>query len=323
MRAVQRCLGLAGAAIGISLALALGVGAASQSEIFLLVLDQQGVPVLDLKPSDVEIQEDAGSGTIVSIRRYGWPLKLTVLVDNGPGTADSLVHLRNGLNRLLDGIPRDISVSLIATAPNPRWLIRESKDLVQIRNAIGRLTPDDHLARFSDALGEYAGRLDGEFRKVEEGLPPYLPVLVSIATTHADGSEVVRERNEQMLLSLRKHQVWTNMIMVTPARGINTPGRISNLEVDEGQNSDIAHLVREVTRGDYVPVSSGATSGLSSTILPTLARAIALRYLRQMTQHHVVFGRAPGAAGPMKNFRLTIANHPGARIIVSADGSMP
>lgn len=135
-----------------------------------------------------------------------------MLVDNGPRTADSLVHLRNGLNRLLDGIPRDIPVSLIATAPNPRWLIRESKGLVQIRN---------------------------------------------------------------------------------------------------------------VTRGDHVPVSSGATSGLASTIPPTLARAIALRYLRQMTQHHVVFDRAPGAAGPMKNFRLAVANHPGARIIVSADGSMP
>ena len=131
-----------------------------------------------------------GPQPVLSVSRYGWPLKLTVLVDNGPGTADSLVHLRNGLNRLIDGIPRDMPVSLIATAPNPRWLIRESKDLVQIRNAIGRLTPDDHLARFSDALGEFAGRLDQEFRRVEEGLPPYLPVLVSIATTHADGSEV-------------------------------------------------------------------------------------------------------------------------------------
>jgi hypothetical protein len=99
------------------------------------------------------------------------------------------------------------------------------EDPVQIRNAIGRLTPDDGLARFSDALGEFARRLDSEFRQTEEGLPPYLPVLVSIATTDADGSEVRREQNRRMLLSRERHRVWTHMIMVQPARGVNEPGR--------------------------------------------------------------------------------------------------
>src|SRR5687768_6165473 len=323
MRAVQRRLGMTAVVTGIVVALAFGVYAQNQSEVYLLVLDKQAVPVLDVKADDIRIQEEAGTGTVVSVSRFGWPLKLTVLVDNGPGTTDALVHLRNGLNRLFEGIPRNIPVTLIATAPNPRYLIRESRDLVELKNGVGRLTPDSELARFSDALGEYARRLDTEFRRVEEGLPPYLPVLVSIATTNADGSEVLRERNERMLLSLRKHQVWTNMVMVTPGRRVNDPGNVSNIDIDEGQNAEIAHLVQKVTGGGYIPISSGATTALASNTMPALARQIALRYLKQMTQHRIVFDRASGASGPMKNFQLTLANHPGATIVVSTDGNIP
>jgi hypothetical protein len=322
MRGVQRRLGIAAAVTGIVVALAF-IHAQAQSEVYLLVLDKQNVPVLDVKPTDIRIQEEAGPGTVVSVSRFGWPLKLTVLVDNGPGTADALVHLRNGLRRLFEGIPRDIPVTLITTAPNPRYLIRDSKDALQLKNAIGRLTPDDQLGRFSDALGEFARRLDQEFRRVEEGLPPYLPVLVSIATTHADGSEVLRERNERMLLSLRKHRVWTTMVMVTPGRRANDPGNVSNLDVDEGQNAEIAHLVQKVTGGGYIPISSGATTALASNTMPALARQIALRYLKQMTQHRIVFDRAAGASGPMKNFELTLANHPDTRIVVSTHGNLP
>jgi hypothetical protein len=323
MRRMPRRARRVSAVAVIVVALILGAYAQDQSAIYMLVLDKAGIPVLDIDPSDVRIQEDAGPGTVVGISRFGWPLKLTVLVDNGPGTASALVHLRNGLNRLFDGIPREVPVSLIATAPNPRWLIRESKDPVQIRNAIGRLTPDDGLARFSDALGEFARRLDSEFRQTEEGLPPYLPVLVSIATTDADGSDVLRERNERMLLSLRKHRVWAHMIMVQPGRRVNEPGDVSNLDADEGQNGEIAQWVQRATGGSYIPVSSGATNALATNILPALARQIALQYLKQMTQHRIVFERAPGASGPMKNLELTIANHPGSKVVVSTDGSMP
>jgi hypothetical protein len=311
------------AVTSIVVTLAFGVHAQNRSEVYLLVLDKQNVPVLDIKAEDISIKEEAGPGTVLSVDRFGWPLKLTVLVDNGPGTAEALVALRNGLTKLFEGIPRNIPVTLIATAPNPRWLIRESKDPVQINKAIGLLTPDGGLARFSDALGEYARRLDTEFRRVEEGLPPYLPVLVSIATTHADGSEVLRQQNEKMLVSLRKHRVWANMIMVQPGRSLNEPGDVSNVGVDEGQNGEIAHLVQKVTGGTYVPVSSGGETALASNILPAVAQQISLRYLKQMTQHRIVFDRAAGASGPMKNFELTLANHPDTRIIVSTDGNLP
>jgi hypothetical protein len=298
--------------------------AQEQSAIYLLALDQKGAPLLDLKTADIRIKEDVGPSTVVSMSRFGWPLKVTVLVDNGPRTADALVHYRTGLKKFFAGLPPQVPVSLIATAPNPRWLLREATDRIQIEKGVNLITIDEGLGRFSDALVEYAARLDEEFRKVEGAqLPPYLPVLVSMATTLQDGSEVRRESNMKMVMSLRRHHVWTTMIMMAPGRALTEPGGLPIVDANEGQNAELAKTVQEITRGRYVPVTGTGTSALSSTILPALAQDITLRYIRQMTQHRIVFERPPGAEGQMKNFSLALLNHPGARITVSTDGQMP
>lgn len=304
------------------------LGAARQdqeeSAIYLHAIDAKGTPLLDLKTSDIMIKEDVGPSTIVSLGRFGWPLKVTVLVDNGPRTSEALVHYRAGLKKFFAGLPPRVPVSLIATAPNPRWLVRESTDRVQIEKAVNLITTDEALGRFSDSLIEYAARLDDEFRNVEgPQLPPYLPVLVSIATTHQDGSYVRRESNLKMLTSLRQHRVASTMIMVAPARALTEPGGLPVVDADEGQNAEIAKIVQEVTSGRYVPITGSGTSALGSTILPGLAQEIAARYIRQMTQHRIVFERPANAKGTMKNFSLSLVNRPGAKVLVSTDGSMP
>ena len=301
-----------------------GIYAQEQSAIYLLALDQKGTPLLDIKASDVQIKEDVGPSTIVSVQRFGWPIKVTVMVDNGPRTEDALVHYRTGLKKFFAGLPPAIPVSLIATAPNPRWLFRDTRDQSEIEKGINRITIDESLGRFSDSLIEYASRLDQEFKGVEgQQLTPYLPILVTIATTHQDGSRVLRDDNAKMILSLRKFRVWTNMIMVAPGRSLTEPGNAPIVDADEGQNASIAKVVQEATRGRYVPVTGSGTSGLSTTILPELAKEIALRYLKQMTEHRIVFQRPAGATGQMKNFSLALLNHPGAQITVSTNGAMP
>jgi hypothetical protein len=294
-----------------------------RTTLYLFAMDQKGTPVLDLKVADIAVTEAAGASNTLSVRRFGWPLKVTVLLDNGPRTESALAHYRTGLKKFFASLPPQVPVSLIATAPNPRWLIRESRDRLQIEKGVNLITIDEGLGRFSDALGEYASRLDIEFRDVSsEQMPPYLPVLVSIATTSQDGSEVLRGANQKMITSLRRHLVWTAMIMVSPNRAA-TFGGLPPLEVDEGQNAELAQAVQEVTRGSYVPITGSGTSALSSSVLPGLAQAISARYIRQMTQHQIVIERAAGATGAMKDFSLSLLHHAGAKIIVSTDGNQP
>jgi hypothetical protein len=315
---------------GVALAAAAAIlSAQEQSVLYVFAVDPKGTPVLDLKPSDIAIKEDAGDNTIVSVRRFGWPLKVTVLVDNGMYTKDALVHYRSGLQKFFKGLPPDVPVSLIAMSPNPRWLIRDSKDKVQIEKNVNLITPEaESLPRFSDALIEYSRRLDEEFRNVSaEQLPPYLPVLVVMATTHQDGSSVIRETNLKMINSLRKHRAWTHMIMIAPSREPPPPesefGAAPAVNPDEGQNAEIAKAVQEFTGGRYTPIGSSGTSALASKLLPDLAQEITFRYLRQMMQHRVIMQRPAGAAGPMKNFSLALVNRPGVKALVSTNGNFP
>jgi hypothetical protein len=295
-----------------------------QVTVYLSVMDQKGAAVLGIDASDIVISEEAGRSTVQSVTRFSWPLKVTVLVDNGPRTGDSLAHYRTGLQKFFAGLPADVAVSLIATAPNPRWLVRETTDKVQIAKGIGRLTSDEGLARFSDALIEYADRLSDDFRSVSrEKMQPYLPVLVSIATTQADGSLVRRQSLAKMITLLRKHRVWTNMIMVSSVLNPAEPGDLPNIEANGGQNAEIAKAVQELTRGTYVPITGSGTSALSSRLLPELAQQITLRNTRQTMQHRVVMERPVGARGPMKNFAVALLNHPGAQFVVSNDGNIP
>src|SRR5687768_1370162 len=74
-----------------------------QFVIYVFAVDRNGAPVLQLNTSDIAIREDVGPSNVVSIRRFGWPLKVTVLVDNGPRTIDSLVHYRTGLRKFFAG----------------------------------------------------------------------------------------------------------------------------------------------------------------------------------------------------------------------------
>ena len=325
MRMTQRACMTVGSAVTLALALVVAVQVAAQEEsvIYLFAVDEKSMPLLEIAPEDLVIREDVGPSRIVSVRRFGFPLRVTVLLDNGPRTADALVHYRTGLRKFFEGLPPAVRVSLIATAPNPRWLIRDTTDRVQIEKGIGLITTDEGLARFSDGLGEYASRLDDEFQKVskEQG-QPYLPVLVSIATTHQDGSVVRREANLKMITSLVRHRVATTMIMVSPSRSPTFGGQ-PVVEFDEGQNAEIAKTLQEATRGRYVPITGSGTTALSTKILPELAAAITLRYIRQMTQHRIVMERPAGARGPMKNFSLGLRNHPGAKILVSVDGRFP
>jgi hypothetical protein len=303
------------------------IRAQDQFALYIFVADKTGVPVLDIKPADLTVKEDVGQSTVVSVTRFGWPLKVTVLVDNGLKTQSWLLHYRAGLKKFFEGLPPEVSVSLYVTAPQPRALFKDTKDKVQIQKGVNLITSeseqDGSLGRFADALYEYSKRLDEEFRKVSaEQLPPYLPVLVSIATTQQDGSHVQRELNQDMLKSMRKHHVWTNMIMIQPSKAAADPGNAPSIDPDEAQTSELANAVYQFTKGRYIPISQTGASSLATNILPDMAQLITVRYIKQMMQHRLILERPSGASGPMKNFSLTLANNPGAQLVVSTDGQI-
>ena len=297
---------------------------------FILALDKTGIPILDLKDTDISVKEADGQAQVLSVRRYGWPLKVTILLDNGAKTTNMLIHVRNGLKKFFEGIPPEVPVTLVTTAPAPRALLRDEKDPVKIQKAVTQIVaePEDGAyGRFADSLVEYAIRLDDEFRKIgPEQVPPYLPVLIAISTTTQDGSMVRKQDNERMILSLRKYHVWTNFVMITPSNPANVSSddlsSVPNVEVDQAQIGELAIAVQTNTGGRYFPLGGTGVSGLSTKVLPDLAKDVAGRYIKQMTQHLVTVERAETAKGPVRDLGVSV-NREGAKFQISFDGNMP
>jgi hypothetical protein len=328
--------GIACAAAAVLVAGAATVLRAQQRfDIFLLAFDNKGFAVTDLKAEELQFREDDKPGTVVRLDRYRWPVKVTVLVDNGRGgvagvgtgslagaggTADcssnNLVHYRNGLKKMFEALPTDVEVTLIATAPNPRYLVKPTADPVQIQKGVNLLVPDNEfVGRFTDSLTEYAQRLDIEFKQLtREERPPYLPVLVVVGSTAVDGSHIERDRAQRMLNSLRNYGVWTNFVMVSPCSR-------AAIDLDEGNTVLVAKAVQEATRGRYESIASGGTSRLA-TLLPEIGQQIASRHLKQMLQYRVTLERPAGATGNFGNTGISLARE-GVQYLMSLDGTYP
>jgi len=332
----RRRRGLAVAiAIVVASATTVVLRAQNRFDIFLLAFDSKGLAVTDLELKDLRFRESDKDGTVVKLDPFKWPVKVTVLVDNGRGgasgagtgataggggTADcshsNLVHYRNGLKRMFEALPSDVEVTLISTAPNPRYLVRPTRDPVQIQKGVGLLVPDDEfVGRFVDSLTEYTQRLDLEFKQLtREERPPYQPVLVVIASSSIDGSQFELSRASRMLESLRNYGVVTHFIMVAPCSK-------ADINLDEGTPVIVAKAAQEVTRGRYDAIANAGTSRLA-TLLPEIGAAISSRHRKQILQYRVTLERPEGVTGPFVKTEISLAR-PGVQYIMSLDGTYP
>jgi hypothetical protein len=249
---------------------------------------------------------------VVRLERYSLPVKLTILVDNGSGMADALVHYRRGLQALLESLPGDMEVGVIALSPNPRWLTRPTTNRVQIMRSVQLLTPDEFPARVSDALVEYAQRLDREFRgELAADRPPYVPVLVMMAASGQDASQVRRDDLRDMLESMVAYGVRTYFTMLSRHDG--------PFAVNTGSQVLVAKAVQELTRGQYVPI---AASSHVARLLPEWGDAIARTHRLGTSQYRVTLERPAGASGPITGLRMFI-DREGYSGMVTADGRVP
>jgi len=307
---------------------------ARRFEFYLLPFTDTGGAVVDLKATDLHYREANQEGNVVSVEPYKWPVKLTVLVDNGAGGAggvggagrdftstasffDNTVHYRQGLKRLFETLPPDLEVTLIATAPNPRVIVKPTMDPVQIAKGTDLIVPDqEFLGRFTDSLTEYAERLDAEFKGLtREERPPYVPVLITVGSTGLDGSRIEKERTERMLNTLHKYGVQTYCIMLSPPV-------VSDVPENEGGTVLIAHLVKEVTNGRYDSIAASASSRLMS-LLPEIGKKIAGRHLKQTFQYRVTVERPEGQTGTFSQDTGISLSRSGVRYLLSPDGSYP
>ena len=283
-----------------------GVAARAQQQFvfFAALADSTGKPVATLAPDDLKIVENGAEGKIVKIEPIDWPIKLQILVDNGIGMGEALVQLRNGLKGLVMAMPEGIEMSLLTTAPQPRYIVRPGTDRNAVIQGVDRIAPDTGAARFVEALNEAAARVDKEKGN-------YFPVVVIIGSTTAEGSQVLERDVNRMLQRFSDRAATVHVVMV------NQGGR-SETQVQGANQTVVGIAAAKQTGGRYEAI---AASTRIATLLPEIGTQIARSHDRQSHQFRVTFQRPNGASGAVGE--IGMMSRPGTKGTITINGRMP
>jgi hypothetical protein len=255
-------------------------GAQQQFKVFASVADAAGNPVAALETTDLKIQESGLDAKIVAVEPIDWPTKLQVLVDNGVGIGGNFQILREALKGLLDTLPEGMEVTLVTTAPQPRFLARATTDKKALLDGLGRLSPDEGTGRFVDALGEAAQR-------VERDKSDHFPVIITAGTTVGDSNVLERDVN-RVFDRLKGRPVIVHVVLLTV-----TGGTASTLGANQTQ---VGMAVAKYTSGRYENIA--AITRLT-TLLPEIGKQVAASHAKQSRQFRLTVERPAGAKGEL------------------------
>ena len=293
-----RFIGIVGA-----LACVAGIGLQAQNTLtlFASVVDATGAPVASLAPEDLKIEENGVEGKIVKVEPIDWPIKVQLLVDNGTGMESALVQIRNGVKGFVEALPDGIEMSLITTAPQPRFIVKPTMDKASVIQGADRIVPDSGAARFIEALNEAADRID-----TEKG--NYFPVVVIVGSTTAEGSSVVERDVQRMLQRFVDRAATVHVVMLST-------GARSGLG---GNQQAVGDAAAKSTGGRYDNIAS---ANRIATLLPEIGVQVAKSHVRQSRQFRLTFQRPNGASGAPG--QIGGATRPGLTPMLTINGRLP
>lgn len=291
-------VGLVGA---LACVMAIDLHAQNTVTFFASVVDDKGAPVTTLAPEDFKVAENGVEGKVAKIEPIDWPVKVQLLIDNGTGMETALVQIRNGVKGFVEALPDGIEMSLVTTAPQPRFIVRPTMDKQAVIQGADRITPDSGSARFVEALNEAAARVDKEKGN-------YFPVVVILGSTTADGSSFVERDVQRMLQRFSDRAATVHVIMLsTGARSASGANQTA-----------VGEAVTKTTGGRYDNI---AASTRLATLLPEIGAQVAKSHARQSRQFRITFQRPSNASGPLG--QVGIATHAGWTPALTINGRLP
>jgi hypothetical protein len=254
-------------------------GLLAQKPLVLLatITDPTGAEVTAVDPSDVVFTENGANGTVVKVEPVAALVpKVQLLVDNGVGMPPtSLGDLRTALKGLLTGLPPNVEVTFVTTAPQPRMLEKPTTDRIKLLSAVDRLTPDSGGGHFVDSIYEATDRIA---KDKQEGAS-YTIIVVGTSSGDLNFKD-----NDVKQIQQRIQQRRSN-VQVVLLNGMNS-GSIGGIQTDLGK------ALADMTGGRFEVIN---TPNRLLTLLPEIGTTA---------------GKAMGPGA--KQFRLTLQRPNGA-----------
>jgi hypothetical protein len=275
------------------------LSAQRQLQLLATVTDPSGAPVTTVEPKDVRVVENGVEATILKVEPVDRVPKVQLLIDNGVGMPpESLGDLRNAVRGLLNALPPEIEVTLVATAPQPRFLERATTDRQALLQAVDRIAPDSSPGRFVESLNEAT-------RRIEQDEQDANWVILSLGTFAGDID--VRERDVQQLLDrIQKGGTTVHVVLLATPR--TASGGLLQTQVGQA--------VTQMTGGRYESI---AVANRIATLVPEIGAEMAKALGQGSRQFRITVERPGGASGDLGQLGMGVAGRVVSSVAVEQD----
>jgi hypothetical protein len=300
------------AALGLALTTAVvPAQAPTQIQVFARVLDATGAAASSVDVGDVRVVEDGLDATVTRVERLDWPVKVQLLLDNGVGLGGGNTQpLKRGVRALLAALPDRSEVTVVTTAPQPRFLVRATSDRAAAQRGIDLLGPDGGAGRFVDSLLEATQRIE------REPVDDFFPIVISVATI--SGDRAMQEKDvEQIMARLATRPTTVHVVLFTGGpQGVNQAAHVSGAAYAGTNQSRVGMTVSSYSGGTYDTINNAARL---ETLLPEIGDTVASAVARYRQQFRVTATRPAAARGSLGKVSVG-ANAPLTTAGLSFDG---
>jgi hypothetical protein len=288
------------------------VSAQQQGQLYVSALDSGGAPVTDLEPGDITVLVDDIECKVVKMEQVSKPMKLTLMIDNGPANSNALANLRTAVKNFIEATPSDVPLEILTIAPQPRWLEKSTTDKEKLVKAVDRLSPDSGAGLFFDALVEAGNRVDKEKTKEKSET---VPVFVMLASDVGRNSSAMDRDYARLQKQVVQYGITVHFIV------LNSGGeRVGS--VAGALQTEVGLALTKLSRGRYEAIAAATRL---TTLLPELAKQISESNLRQTHQYRITYQLPAGKdVKSVQRFSAGLSRlRLGVNPILSFDGHMP
>jgi hypothetical protein len=266
--------------------------AQNQFTVIATILDpEKNTPVETLAPSDVHVMEDGVDGKIVKIEPVVHTVKVQLLIDNGVGIGQDLAPLRTGVRGLLEALPPDVETTVVTTSPQPRFLVKATKNREELLKGVDRLTLDSSSGRFTESLLEAAERANKD--------KDAFTIFIAAGTTSGD-RDIREAQTKRLLEQIQGKPMIIHVLMYSGEKSAT----LGDVQVEVGQR------VTKMTGGRYEFINNMSRY---QTLLPELAAEVAKQATGSVRQFRITVQRPTGKSGSLGKLGINA----GARIVSS------
>jgi hypothetical protein len=261
-----------------------------QLQLMATVTDPNGAEIASLDPKEIRVTENGMPATVLKAEPVERVPKVQILIDNGSGfPSEGIGDLRKGLRGLLEALPPNIEITLVTTAPQPRFLERATTDRQKLIQAVDRLTPDSGVGRFVESLAEATQRMERDKQQDASY------VFLTVGTTAGDSN--VRDRDIQQIQErIIKFRPVVHVVLLNTGVGRTTGGGVIQ--------GELGQAVSKMSGGRYENI---AVPNRVATLLPELGTEMGKSLGTGSRQFRITVERPAGASGDLGQVALGVA----------------